>query len=314
MLSGRDEVQAVLACDCVPSGEEFGEQRLLDVRDREACEAVVREWRPTHILHAAAVTAGDDETCFAVNAMGTSNMVRAAVEAGTVERMVVLSSSGVYGASQTSLPCDEEHPLDLSSAYAESKRSAELCALLAEARSGIALVAARVGPCYGSEETPSLFRPRQSLIAELRAALLSAKPVRVYGPGYARDWTHTNDLCAAMAGLLLAPRLQHRIYNVSSGIAVSSDELLETFEDFGLQVQRVSDAAQADLLLLPEHERKAMVIDRLHADTGFTPSIGLHEGIALLLQHDTPDAPRFRGRIQLQHNERGENDGKQHAL
>lgn len=285
-FAGRYDVEALMGCDArKPELAGVGAYTELDVRDENACQRVLQRFRPTHVLHAAAVTAGvSDAEMHAVNATGTSNMVQAAMQVGSVQRILLLSSSGVYGSAQLPQSCDEEYPLDLSSSYAASKREAEQCLLQAEARSGITMVVARVGPCYGPQERVSAFRPQQSLIGCLLTLLRSGEVARVHGESCSRDWMHVDDLSVAIKGLLTSLGLQHRMYNVSSGVAVEARDVLDAFRGVGLRVQQTESPEQANIILKAAHGRKAMVIERLCSDTGFTPSVGIREGIERLLR------------------------------
>ncbi|MDE1156525.1 MAG: NAD(P)-dependent oxidoreductase [Acidobacteriaceae bacterium] len=286
-MLARQQDALVLACDTETS---FGttclagvSHKLLDVRDREACMRVFREFAPTHVVHAAAVTVGEERLMLAVNLAGTENVMDAAMTVGSVERCLLLSSSGVYGSVQDHRPCDEEHPLDTRSTYAYTKRAAELCLPPREAKSGIAMVAARIGPCYGAQERVGTFRPRMSLPGTLRHALVHGETVRVYGGGHVRDWTHVEDIHRALIRLLVTPSLRHRMYNLSCGVAVSAREVVAAFTELGLRTQWVEAPSEATLVLRSEDSRKPMVIERLRSDTGFSPVYTLRQGIRTLL-------------------------------
>lgn len=252
----------------------------LDIRDRDACFRLFQRWRPTHLIHGAAITSGvDQQGMAAVNVIGTGNILDAALEAGTLERGVLLSSSGVYGAPRDDLACDEDHALDLRGEYAATKRAAELHLQEHALSANASLIIARLGPCYGAGEQAGEFRSGVSLIGQLATALHQQQRLRIQGSDYARDWTHVDDVCAAVYGLLRTPVLRHRCYNVSSGVPVTARQVIALFVQRGLQVEWVSDRASADLVLRPEDGRKPMVIERLRADTGFTSVVELSQSI-----------------------------------
>ena len=207
-------------------------------------------------------------------------MLVAASAQTSVERFLLLSSSGVYGSSSDAAPCDEHHPLDLRTAYAQTKRSAE--ELLSEAPKHLSTVAARIGPCFGPGEAPSPCRPNVSIVARLLSAVHSGIPIRVSGEDYARDWSHLDDIDSALSSLLFAPKLRHRIYNVSAGEPIFASDLLRCFENHGLVVKWTDDA-DANLHLHLQDARKALVIDRLREATGFTPATTWQQRIATLI-------------------------------
>ena len=289
MVLERCPSAEVIACDVRPSAEgtspeaERVEQKVLDVRDAEQCLRVLRETKPTHVLHAAAMTDGTDGEIIAVNAEGTENLMKAAADCGTVERGLLISSSAVYGSSSTETQCDEQHPLDLMSAYARSKRLAELCLPDLERATGVSLLSARLGPCYGPHEVAGPFRPRLSLVGRLVQATRDERCLYISGDHSSRDWTHLDQAVEAFLGLLTTRHLHHRLYNVSAGRAISSRDLIRCFVELGLRVQW-SSPREADLLLDVADGRKPLVIKRLCTDTGFAPCTDWQTYMASLLQ------------------------------
>jgi nucleoside-diphosphate-sugar epimerase len=259
--------------------------RLLDVTDRAACRRLIDMVQPTHILHAAAVTLGDDsrtatELTQAVNLGGTTNILDAAVAVGGVERCVILSSGGVYGAGGPDGACDEDDPVDPGNAYARAKRAAELAMAEREQAGGFAIAAARVGPVYGPFERRRDTRPRVSLIRRLLDFLDDGRPVRIAGPNVERDWTHAGDIARGLAALLFAPTLNHRIYNLAAGRSVSALQIVAGFAVHGLEARWVGPDEAPDLVLTPGDGRRPLGIGRLQADTGFAPQFDFFTGLA----------------------------------
>jgi len=280
-------------CDEEPGGAEFAR---LDIREPQACRDLLRRAQPTHLVHAAAVTlpeSGAESDCltYAVNYQGAINLLEAAVASGSVERCVILSSSGVYD-QQADGPCDENHPLDPRGAYAQAKRQAELSTAALEAAGGFPIVAARVGPVYGRFERSRSTRPRVSLIQQLLSALAQDFEVRVNGIGsdMHRDWTHAEDIAAALDGLLFAPELHHRIYNVSAGESVSARQIIALLIEHGMRVLWTDDA---EITLDPSESRKPLVIARLVHDTGFHPRFDIRAGLADLIADLRPKETRY---------------------
>jgi nucleoside-diphosphate-sugar epimerase len=239
----------------------------VDIRDRAACFDCFHQVQPTHLIHAAAVTLADNpETVRAVDFNGALNVLEAAAP---LERAVFLSSSAVYG-EPDGLPCDEDHPLHPVGAYAIAKRDAE----------ALPMIVARIGPIYGPFEHPSASRPRTSLIHQLLTALEEGKTLRIAGTDLHRDWTHAADISAALAALLFAPKLNHRVYNVSAGQSISAREIIALFVERGLNVCWSSD--DADIVLDERDSRSPLVIDRLRQDTGFRPRFDIRSGMQAL--------------------------------
>jgi len=256
----------------------------LDVTDPEACRALLRRAKPSHLVHAAGVTlAAESDRAMAlsmtINVDGTANILDAALATGSLTRGIVLSSGGVYRQNPADQACDEDHTLDLSSPYARSKGAAELLLASHPAADRPDLVVARVGPAYGSFERPRATRPRVSLIHTLRGALASGRVLTIGGTDYWRDWTHADDIAAALEGLLVTKTLRHRLYNVSSGTAVSARTIINHFIGHGLAAVWLEDPDQTDLWLDDAESRTPLDCTRLRADTGFAPRFGLADGL-----------------------------------
>lgn len=265
--------------------------RRLDVTDAAMCRVLLAEVRPRAIIHAAAITPADAAPAtiahtIAVNVAGSANILAAALASG-VARVVVASSSGVYGAAAGG-PIAEDDPLDLANAYAASKRAAELAA--AAAPQGFA-VAARIGPVYGPDETPRPTRPRVSAIGQLMRALANGGAVTVNGATISRDWTPADDIARGLVALadLEAPR--HAVYNLSAGVPVAFADVVAAFAAHGLAANWVDDPAAADIALRPNDARRPLAIDRLVAETGFTPTPDFATGLARILAARPPGKP-----------------------
>ena len=258
------------------------EEQGLNLNERAACVSLLRAVRLTHVVHAAAVTPSPGSTAdISINLLGMQHVLEAALAVGTVERFLFLSSSGVYDLTERDRPCDEDHPLRLHSPYARAKREAELFGLRHAA--ALDVVIARIGPVYGPYEQPCASRPKVSMIGYLLDALEVGRTVTIAGTDTSRDWTFAADASAALGALLLTPHLNHRIYNVSSGVAASARTIVSALTGRGLQVCWQEDAGHADLVLDPGLNRKPMVMTRLQNETAFRPAFDIHAGLDALL-------------------------------
>jgi len=108
------EVRLMRHRGAVPDGFAVVEGGLDDLPDLVDIDVVV---------HAAAALGGDDAHLWRVNVEGSERLFRAAAAAG-VERVVYVSSAGVY-ASEDTLGMTEEHPVGSDHAYCRSKFEGE---------------------------------------------------------------------------------------------------------------------------------------------------------------------------------------------
>jgi len=265
--------------------------RRLDVCDRAAVEDVVAGEAITHIVHAAAITASDDEErtraaeIVAVNLQGSIHVLDAALAAPVVERVLLVSSSGVYGtpSGDPQQPVRENDPLDLTNLYAITKHSAELLAARYAVLGGKPMAAVRLPGIYGPMERSKESRRHLSAPGRLMAALREARPVRVAGPGVMRDWTYAADVARGIAALLSARRWRHPVYNLSCGVAVPFRTVVEAFIGAGLHAEWVANADEADVAMRPQQARAALNIERLRTDAVYEPAFPLAAGIAAWL-------------------------------
>ena len=262
---------------------------MLDVTDRVATHAVMDAVQPTHIIHAAAITPSPDleksnpTTVVDTNLNGVINVLDAVRDATSVERVVMVSSSGVYGSAGVGERQLEEGPLALGGLYAITKYCGELLAARYGQLGGAMIASLRLPPVYGPMERASMSRPRISQVAALLQALKNGQHVKVANPSVARDWTHVEDIARGTWALLTAEKWNHAVYNVSFGARIPFNEVVECFMAHGLSAEWTDDPAAADILVPPESARLPLDIHRLQTDTNFVPSIDIAAGVARLL-------------------------------
>jgi nucleoside-diphosphate-sugar epimerase len=258
-----------------------------DVRDRAGLAAMVRREGVRRIVHGAAITSAeaerDDPAGFVdVNLGGTLNVLEAARQAD-VERVVLISSSGVYGApAERARLIDEEDPLQISNSYTICKQAGELLCRRYGELYGLSAVAGRLGTAYGPMERPTGSRSAMSQVYTLLHAALDGRPLAIYGAERLRDVCYIDDVADAFCALTLAKRLDHTIYNVSAGTAHSLSEIAAAVAALvpGAAWAPAETPEDADLIVRPPSERGPMSLGRLRADTRFAPRFTLQEGLA----------------------------------
>ncbi len=258
-----------------------------DVCDRAGMLALVEREGVRRIVHGAAITSSEAErnapaTFTDVNLGGTLNLLEAARQV-KAERVVLISSSGIYGApSDPTRLIDEDDPLQIGGIYTISKQAGEhLCRRYAELY-GLSAVAGRLGTAYGPMERPTGSRSTMSQVYTLLHAALAGHQLCIYGADRLRDVCYIEDVADAFCRLTLAERLNHTIYNVSAGTAYSLRAISIAIAMLvpGATWVTAETADTADLVVGPAGERGSMRIDRLRADLGFQPKYSLHDGLA----------------------------------
>lgn len=215
-----------------PEVDERGVRRLaLDVTDARAVHDVLAEVVPDRVFHLAGfahvgAAEAEPDAAMAVNFGGTRTLLDAARDAAPAARVLVVSSSEVYGkVAPEAVPVSEDAPLCPATTYALSKACAEMAARLAVAR-GLDVVVLRpfnhIGPRQSDDFVSAAFAHQ---VARIEAGLQD--PVmRVGNLDAQRDISHVRDTIGAYLAAAEHGR-RGEAYNVTSGRAVPIRELLD---------------------------------------------------------------------------------------
>ncbi len=153
-----------------------------------------------------------------VNVKGTLNVLQAAKDS-RIEKLIVISSSEVYGTAQY-IPIDEKHPLQAQSPYSASKIAAEKMAEAFYRTYDLPVCIVRPFNTYG---------PRQSLRAVIpnliRQCLDGNVEIRLGNLAPTRDFVYVKDLISAFEAILRASEVEGEVFNVASQREISIGDL-----------------------------------------------------------------------------------------
>jgi UDP-glucose 4-epimerase len=210
--------------------------------------------------------------------LGLLNALEAATMWG-VRRFSVASTIGAY-AGVDEVPWREDAPLPVLAPHQihVHKKTAELFAALVGDSAGFDTVSLRIGTIWGPVGLPD--NPFFALPRLLSAAVWGEDPdlTPPRPPAYAEDRTdlcYVKDCGRAIALLMVAERLNHRIYNVSSGRLVQYSEVVDA----------INAAVPGANITLPEGRNPDRPPDnyldttRLRADTGFRPEYDVERAV-----------------------------------
>jgi len=203
-----------------------------------------------------------------VNVDGTLNVLDAARDSG-VERVVVASSSSVYGKPQY-LPYDEAHPTTPVSPYGASKLAAERYAMAYGEVYDLPAVALRYFTVYGPR-----MRPNMAISNFVSRCLHGESPV-VYGDGsQTRDFTYIDDVLRANRTLLESDAADGQAVNIGS---TDNIDILSLAEEVRDQL-----APDLEIEFAERHDADA---EHTHADVelagellGYEPTYSIREGV-----------------------------------
>ena len=255
-----------------------------DVGDLAALLAVVRRYPVTGIVHLAGSVpwppGAQPPVAGARTAIGSLlNVLQAACD-GQVPRVGIASTIGVYGGVTAPGPLREDVPLPMTAGHVipAFKKIGELLADYLAGPTGIEIIDYRISPWGPGGNPMSPFTAVPQLIhAAARGTAPDFSALR--SPAYAGDgfdMCYVKDCARAVALLQLAPRLNHRTYNIASGTALTNGDVAAALR--GL----VPDAR----IELPEGcapgSGPALCLDitRLRQDAGYQPAYDTERAVA----------------------------------
>jgi nucleoside-diphosphate-sugar epimerase len=241
------------------------------------------------VVHLAArvhMTGEDASTALplfrAVNAAGSLALARAARDAG-VRRLVLLSTTTVYGDRSHGRPFDESSPTAPATPYAQSKLEAEQLVAQALAGSSTALVVLRPPLVYGPGAKGNF--------ARLLSLVQRRVPLPLASIRNRRSLVFVDNLVDAIVCALDHPAAAGRTYVVSDGEDVSTPDLIARTAAALGRPPRLFAFPPALLRLAGRLLGRAdeisrllddMAVDssRIRAELGWRPPFSLTEGLA----------------------------------
>lgn len=227
-----------------------------------------------HLISTTLPKSSNDDPAWDVesNVIPSLNLL-AEMAAHDVEKIVFISSGGtVYGVPQA-LPIDERHPTDPLCSYGISKLMIEKHLLMQCRLRGMRPVVLRVANPYGERQR---LETAQGAVAAFVRKCLSGSPIEVWGDGsIVRDYIHVADVAEAFARAL-AYEGEHRVFNVSSGIGVSLNELIALISEISGLSPDVSYLKGRPFDVPVSILDNTLAQERL----GWSPRIGIRDGLA----------------------------------
>ena len=204
----------------------------VDVRDSNAVRKVAERVQPEIVIHLAAragVRPSIEQPALyeSVNVAGTVNLLEIAREL-KVQRLILGSSSSVYGISNTVPFCEDDLNTRPISPYAATKLAAELMGYTYAHLYGLTTICLRFFTVYGPRQRPDL------AIHKFTALIEAGKPIPVYGDGsMGRDYTYVDDIVAGVVASLEyapEPKLPFEVFNLGNSHPVRLAELIAQLE------------------------------------------------------------------------------------
>jgi UDP-glucose 4-epimerase len=192
-----------------------------------------------------------------------------------VRRIVLVSSGGtVYGPVE-SLPITENYPTRPISPYGITKLAVEHYALMYHRNGRLPVVVVRPGNAYGEDQRVGT---GQGFLAAALNSTLSGSDVEIYGQkGTIRDYVHVSDVASGVMAALMNG-YDGNIYNLGTGVGTSNIDIISMLQEFA---EKDGFIVRTRILPARGYDVESNVLDssRLRNHTGWSPKIGLKEGI-----------------------------------
>ncbi len=251
-----------------------------DLTDHAAISHAISESKPDVIFHLAGVIKSTTpEIFYKVNLLGTLALLDAVVESGLRPKIVVASSSGVYGRKSGERPITERVQLHPVTDYAVSKVAQETAALRYYDSFALPVMIVRMfnllGPGQPADLACSAFA-RQIALAER-----SGQTEIVTGNLDARrDFVDVRDAVRAFE-LIAQKGKPGQIYNVCSEHGVAIRKCLG--EMMSMSTNQLSARVDADRVQKNDVPVQVGSYQKLHKATDWSPKISLRQSLTDLL-------------------------------
>jgi len=266
--------------EAAPSWADAGRSRFElidgDIRDASACRRAVDGC--DFVLHQAAIPSVqrsvlDPVATNEVNVDGTLHVLAAARDA-KVRRVVLASSSSIYGESET-LPKVETMPSAPISPYGLQKLAGETYAIVFHRLYGLPAIALRYFNVFGPRQDPG--SEYSAVIPKFIAAIRAGQAPTIYGDGeQTRDFTYVDNVVRAnLQACEAGEDALGQAFNIACGERISLNALVAILAGFnGREVKPKHEPAR------PGDIRHSLAgIDKARRLLGFAPTTSSREGL-----------------------------------
>lgn len=203
---------------------------VCDITDESSLTKIFKNEKPTTVIHAASLVM--DRASISIpldfintNVFGSQILINAVCKIDTIKHFIFISSRSAIGevvdANTAMLEEDLFRPVN---PYGATKASAEQLFHSFFHNYNTPVTIFRMNPMYGPRCRPDMF------VWRLLDSILTGKKIEKYGSGEAiRDWLYVKDAVSAIFAAL-SDFSGFRIMNLGTGVATSTNELIELVE------------------------------------------------------------------------------------
>lgn len=237
-----------------------------DLSDAEAVRTLIASCKPSHVLHLAGITLGQQDVSavwpnFRANCLTTIALLTA-LTPSDCQRVVLTGSLRE--------PMGEAEPLP-TSPYAAAKFASSAYGRMFQRLYGLPVVIGRVFMVYGPGR-----QDMTKLVPYVTSTLLEGRPAALSGGKPAFDWVYIDDVVDALLLLATAEGLEGSTLDIGTGRLVSVADVARAIAQRLGRPELLNFAAVPDRAFEPE---RAADVSTMAARTGWVSSVSLEEGI-----------------------------------
>lgn len=197
-----------------------------DLTDKPALIEMIKQVKPDGVIHLAALSFvghSDESAFYAVNTVGTTNLLEALLVSGLeFQKVVIASSANIYGNPVESNLTEESVPFPVNH-YAASKLAMEY--MVKTYYSKLPVIMTRPFNYTGIGQDPKFLIPK--IVSHYRNKKVD---IELGNLDVARDFSDVRDVAAAYVSLLESD-VESEIFNVSSGNVYQLKEIINLMNE-----------------------------------------------------------------------------------
>lgn len=201
-----------------------------DIEDKDKIAQIFAEHKFDAVIHLAA-RAGVRPSLerpmdyVKTNILGTVNILEC-MRVHNVKKLVIASSSSVYGNCQEKEFAEDLKVTEPISPYAATKSACEQLCYTWHYLYGINVVALRFFTVYGPRQRPDL------AIHKFAKKIEDGEPIQMYGDGTTlRDYTYIDDILNGICAAINYDKTGYEIINLGGGEPITLKRMIETIEN-----------------------------------------------------------------------------------
>jgi UDP-glucose 4-epimerase len=265
--------------------EENVEKNIVDLRDREKLERLVRKKDIIFNLAGQVSHIDSMEDPFQdleINCLSQLSLLEACRKENPEVKIIYAGTRQQYGKPQY-LPVDENHPLRPTDVNGINKAAAETYHLLYHQVHGIRTVSLRLTNTYG----PGLLlrHSRQGFLAVFLRTVLEGGEINVFGTGeQLRDLTYVEDVVESFLRVAVAPWTDGEVYNLGGTEKLPLKEVAE-------RLIKVAGRGSLRLVPFPKEARRIDIgsyygsFEKIRTAVDWQPRVSTEAGLSRTVEY-----------------------------